>query len=192
MPPGHQVLVINSIVQIVNNEYYWGFPDSRETRDDLEAMICIGDGYIFVLRDPLKAAFFAAYLAHLIEVLQANGVLLVEFHFRMGAHVGKTYSFWDPGREKWNYIGEGINGGQRVLSAIGKDTDDVLFLSAQLRKKLSAQPDPESEILSALGDVHNRGRRVDKHGNPWRVYEVNHTNLMSRYNRYILEIHNPS
>jgi hypothetical protein len=40
---------------------------------------------------------------------------------------------------------------------------------------------------SILGDAHNRGRKADKHGNPWRVYEVNHTNLMAQYNRFILE-----
>lgn len=30
-----------------------------------------------------------------------------------------------------------------------------------------------------LGQLHNRGRWADKHGNLWRVYELNHTdNLM--------------
>jgi hypothetical protein len=186
MPAGHQALVINSIVSIVENTDYWppgGAP--RESNADREAMICIGDGYIFVFRDALKAAFFAAFLAHLIEFLEANGGLPVPFHFRMGAHIGRVYSFWDPGRKDWNYIGDGINGGQRVLSAVGKGTDDVLFVSGQLRKKIMAQERPDG-FPDILGDLHNRGIRLDKHKNPWRVYEVNHTNLMSRYDQDIM------
>jgi hypothetical protein len=64
MPAGHQVLVINSIVRAVDNASYWEPPAAREAKADLEAQICIGDGYIFVLRDPWKAAFFAAYVAN--------------------------------------------------------------------------------------------------------------------------------
>jgi hypothetical protein len=32
---------------------------------------------------------------------------------------------------------------------------------------------------SALSNAQNRGRRHDKQGNPWRVYELNHANLIS-------------
>lgn len=187
MPPGHQAMVINSIVSVVEFPGYWDIPAAHSAMDDLEAMICIGDGYIFVLQDPLRAAFFAAYLAHLLELLVAKSRLPVGFHFRMGAHVGQVFSFWDPGRKAWNYIGEGINGGQRVLSAIGKDTDDALFISAQLRQKIIAQADKPPIFPDILGASHNRGRRSDKHGNHWRVYEVNHTNLMSRYNQALAE-----
>ena len=151
---------------------------------NLRAQICIGDGYIFVLRDPWKAAFFAAYLANLIENLAANDKLPVTFHFRMGAHVGMVYSFYDPGRNDWNFIGDGINGGQRVLGAVGKDTDDVLYISAQLRQAMVKQARPQ-HFPDIVQDAHNRGRKADKHGNPWRVYEINHSSLMSQYNKSI-------
>jgi hypothetical protein len=185
MPAGHQVLVINSIVHAVRTDKYWKMPVARETRSDIRAQMCIGDGYIYVLKDPLKAAFFAAYLANLIEILIANNRLPIDFHFRMGAHVGHVYSFYDPGRKNWNYIGDGINGGNRVLAAVGKDTDDVVFISAQLRKKILAGPRPV-HFPDILGNAPNRGRKADKHGNPWRVYEINHSNLMAQYNSDIL------
>lgn len=57
--------------------------------------MCIGDGYIFVFREAMEATYFAAYLAHLIEVMVANRQLPVNFHFRMGVHVGPVYTFWE-------------------------------------------------------------------------------------------------
>jgi class 3 adenylate cyclase len=173
-----QAMIVNSIVRVVDDDSYWSITNAAYAKKDLEARICIGDGYIFVLRDPVCAVFFAAYLAFRVETLVANGRLPVEFHFRVGAHVGDVYCFWDPGRCDWNYIGDGINGGQRVLAAVGKETDDVVFLSGQVRQRLftSKSNDSIQEMLKAL---HNRGRRADKHGRPWRVYEMNHTDFIS-------------
>jgi hypothetical protein len=178
--PGQQMLIICSIVQVTEDWRYWNFGPALEAFKGLESKICIGDGYIFVLKDPELAAYFAAYLATLIEKLVAEERLPVDFHFRMGVHRGPVFSFWDPGRKGWNYIGEGINGGQRVLSAIGKDTDDVLFISGQMRQALTATGHKLSLSLAILGALHNRGRKADKHGNLWRVYEVNHTGLVGQ------------
>ncbi|HEV3168525.1 MAG TPA: hypothetical protein VGZ22_31250 [Isosphaeraceae bacterium] len=183
--PGYQVLIVNSLVRIVNDPNLWSHIAARESKADLEARIFTGDGCIFAFTDPLKASFFAAYLAYLIEWLIAKKRLPVEFHFRMGVHVGPVFSLWDPGRNGWNYVGAGIIGGQRILSVIGKDQDDVLFMSSEHRQRVTAQ----REIPDYLPDVHglayNRGRRADKHGNYWRVYEVNHTEIMSRYRHLI-------
>jgi class 3 adenylate cyclase len=184
MPPGQQVLVINSIVKMVDDKDLWAAGAPSDARANVLAMMCIGDGYIFVFKDANEAAFFAAYLAHLVEVLLAGGKLPVEFHYRMGAHVGKVFSFYDPGRKDWNYIGDGINGGQRVLGAI-KEADDLLFISSQLRKAItptSGNPGLSEIITNSI----NRGRRPDKHGKMWRVYEINHTNVMSTFNNQII------
>jgi hypothetical protein len=94
-------------------------------------------------------------------------------------HYGPVYSFWDPGRKDWNDIGDGINGGQRVLAAVGKETDDVVFISGEVRQQLTAMDRGDSPYPQILAALHNRGRKADKHGNPWRVYEVNHTGLTS-------------
>jgi class 3 adenylate cyclase len=142
-------------------------------------MLCLGDGYIFVFRSPMHATYFAAHLAALMEMLVARGLIPVEIHFRMGVHVGPVYCFWDPGRNGWNYIGEGINGGQRVFSAIGRETDDILFISSQVRQALLASSEEEPTARLILANAQNKGRRLDKHGNAWRAYEVNHTNLMA-------------
>jgi hypothetical protein len=60
---------------------------------------------------------------------------------------------------------------------VGKDQDDVVFVSGQVYEWLTAedrgQP-PHHQIVKAL---RNRGRKADKHGNLWRVYEVDHTGL---------------
>jgi class 3 adenylate cyclase len=173
---GEQALIINSLGAIVSNSVLWtGAAKAVYTR--FKAMLCIGDGYIFVFDEPVRAVFFASYLAHLIEILIANNELPVEFHFRMGAHVGLVYSFWDRGRDNWNYVGDGINGGNRVLGAIGKDQDDVIFVSSDVRKAIQAAKSDSFDLRLLLACLTNRGRKADKHGNPWRVYEMNHAQL---------------
>jgi class 3 adenylate cyclase len=177
--PGQEALIIHALAGIVGDQRFWTSPFVADAWDAIEAWMCIGDGYIFVLKDAILATCFAAYLAQLIEELVARKLTPVEFHFRMGIHCGPVYCFWDPGREDWNFIGEGINGGQRVLAAIGKETDDVLFVSQQVRHEITAQSDHTARHGSVLACLENRGRRADKHGNLWRVYEVNHTQLTS-------------
>lgn len=195
--PGQQALIINSLAEIVRNFHYWDRTHWSSSWRNLEAMLCIGDGYIFVFASPYDGAIFAARLADTIEVMVAKKRLPVPFHFRMGVHVGAVYCFWDwgrGGRKKdhdgtgrpeqgdWNYIGDGINGGQRVLSVIGKDTDDVVFISGEVREALIAK-DYGGELLKpVLGNLVNRGRRQDKHDRPWRVYEVNHS-IVGRMDR---------
>jgi class 3 adenylate cyclase len=177
LPPGQEVLVINSLVRIVQNSEWWQ-GRARALYKCFEAMLCIGDGFIFAFKPPSVAAtYFAAYLAQLVEVAVAKHLVPVDFHFRMGVHVGEVYSFWDVGRQGWNYIGDGINGGNRVLAAIGKDTDDVLFVSSQVRQAMIGETSKFEFAPTVIAHLHNRGRRADKHGNPWRVYEVSHTAL---------------
>jgi class 3 adenylate cyclase len=141
--------------------------------------MCLGDGYIFVFRNAVEGAYFAAYLAQLIEALAASKRLPVEFHFRMGVHVGDVYTFWDPGRNDWNYIGDGINGGNRVLSAIDKSYDDQVYISGQVRQAIMASSTADDDAARLLTNLHNRGRRKDKHDRPWRVYEIAHTPVCS-------------
>ena len=178
--PGQQVLMATGLARIVRRHDFWkGDPLAELALADLETMLCIGDGYIFVFKDPAHATYFAAHLAALIELLGARTLLPVEIHFRMGVHVGPVYCFWDLDRKDWNYIGEGINGGQRVMSVIGRETDDVMFISFRVRQDLLSSGDDEGAARLILSNLQNRGRRQDKQGNPWRVYEVNHTNLVS-------------
>jgi hypothetical protein len=176
--PGQQSLVINGLLSLIGKKELW--PDFLERlRNDFEAMLCIGDGYIFVFRNAVRGTYFAAWLAHLIELQSANDQLPVEFHFRMGVHAGHVYTFWDPGRRDWNYIGEGINGGQRVLGVIDKKYDDVIYVSDRVRKIIRKSRDADEEGFkdenNVLSHLANRGRQLDKHGNAWRVYELNHT-----------------
>jgi class 3 adenylate cyclase len=172
-PPAHEALIINSLVQIVKNNRLWS-GNATSLPERIVAQMCIGDGYIFVFREAMEATYFAAYLAYLIEVLVANRRLPVSFHFRMGVHIGPVYTFWDPGRKDWNFIGEGINGGNRVLSAIDKSYDDMVYISGEVRQQLMATSSQYAAFRQVLEHLHNRGRRADKHGRPWRVYEVSH------------------
>jgi class 3 adenylate cyclase len=177
--PGQEALIINALAGIVGDQQFWTSPLVADAWNAVEASMCIGDGFIFVLKDPLLATCFGAYLAQLIEELVARKLTPVEFHFRMGIHHGPVYCFWDRGRKDWNYIGDGINGGQRVLAAVGKEADDVLFISDQVRQEITARSDQSGRFGSVLACLQNRGRRADKHGRLWRVYEVNHTQLCS-------------
>jgi hypothetical protein len=171
-----QALVINSLTGLVNTDTLWSevTPSLFHAYQDV---LSIGDGYIFVFTHAATATRFAAHLASLIETQAAAYALPIEFHFRMGAHVGAVYSFWDPGRERWNYVGDGINGGNRVLAAVGKDQDDVVFVSSDIRKAIQSSLTNHPDGHEILASFTNRGRKADKHGRPWRVYEVNHTAL---------------
>jgi hypothetical protein len=93
--PGEEALIINSLVGVVNDPRLWAGIGERVC-GSWEAMLCIGDGYIFVFRNSMGGTYFAAYLAQLLESLVAHKLLPVAFHFRMGVHIGPVYSFWDP------------------------------------------------------------------------------------------------
>jgi class 3 adenylate cyclase len=178
--PGHQALIVNSIQAVVKNNSLWHYGFGRDLGQRIEASLCIGDGYIYVFKESVDGTFFAAYLARLIEELVAAKKLPLAFHFRMGVHLGPVFCFWDQGRNAWNYIGDGINGGNRVLEAIGKQTDDVVFISEIVRRDLMARNNNDHPYPEILRCLHNRGRRADKHGNLRRVYELNHSDLISR------------
>jgi hypothetical protein len=187
-PLKQQVLIINSLVNLTNGSDYWPRATAAfMAREQREASLCIGDGYIFVFRNAPSgayfAAYFAAYLAQLIETLIAKGKLL-EFHFRISVHVGPVFRFWDRWGERaehgrWNYVGRGITEGERVLSAIGTDRDDIVFVSAETRRRIvAALSGPESSQI--LSHLQNRGRQKDKHEQFRRLYEVNHTAWVGR------------
>src|SRR5882672_4631325 len=185
IPAGHQALLISSINKIVREE---DWPIAK-IGTYLEAQLCIGDGYIYVCSDPRLATFFGARLAHLIDRAVAEKQVPVEFHYRMGIHVGEVHTFWDPGRNNWNYIGDGINGATRVLQAIGKDVDDVVFVSGKIREQFLGDPnedpmlhsqDTSENLYTVIRDhLDNKGRRKDKHDEIWRVYQMNHTKIGS-------------
>jgi len=173
-PALRQALVINSIADPV-----------RFTEDDLNLIgavdkLCIGDGYIFVLDNGNDAAWFAAVLAHEVQNRIADKALAVKYHFRMSVHAGPVFSFWDIGKSNWNYVGDAINGGQRVLAAIGKEIDDVIFISEEILQELRASRN-EAFTAMMLRCIENRGRHKDKHGLHWRVHQLNHERLMLEY-----------
>jgi len=180
-PAGQQAVIVNSLARMTRKgSELWTSVRGRSAMDALEAALCLGDGYVFVLGNPTAGLMFAANLAALVEAARAHGKLAVPFHFRASVHADPVYRFWDWGRGAqgdWNYIGTGINGGRRVLDAIGPGQDDVLFLSSAVRDKILAAPNlPDKSLLTQA--LHNRGRRADKHGNMWRVYEANHTAIV--------------
>jgi class 3 adenylate cyclase len=170
MESGMQLLIVRALVKLVEDATPWRDREAG-VRKAIEAKLCIGDGYVYVLPSGVQAAHLAGFLAMLIEqrVVEAK---VPPFHFRMGVHVGDVRCFHDPGRATWNYVGDGINGGNRVLSAIGKDTDDVVYVSAEARRDLLHATGHPAELIMA--NLENKGRRADKHNNLWRVYQLNH------------------
>ncbi|MFO0813567.1 MAG: hypothetical protein U0796_10130 [Gemmatales bacterium] len=179
-PAGTQAVVINSIIRIVQHKSLWIGVNERA---NWESMICIGDGYIFAFKDACDAAFYAAILAYYIEgliALKKSQIIPVEFHFRIGIHTGPVYSFWDIGKNDWNYIGDGINGGQRVLAAAGKEKDDVIYLSDEVRKQIIQNNFHTGHHLKDMRKtLTNRGRHKDKHDRSWRIYEMNHDEMVN-------------
>ncbi len=182
-----QAIVINSLTTLSNDENAWDDNAwdaglEKWAFENIESRLCIGDGYIFVFTRAVKATLFAARLAVKIEQLCAEQEMQPQFHFRIGLHVGPVYHFWDTGRNGWNYVGDGINGGARVLQAIGKDYDDLIFLSDAVRQAIRSEPSQREIGSSVPGMIARnlmramrpRGRHADKHGSRWRVYELTH------------------
>lgn len=167
MGSGVQLLVVLALIRLAKVV-------QTKLACEVEAQLCIGDGYIFVFKNAVAATFFASPLALSIEHAVAEEAV-PDFHFRIGVHAGPVRCFWDPGRNDWNYVGDGINGAQRVLSAIGKETDDVVYVSAQVRQQI-LRSRWSDQVLATLD---NKGRKADKHGNAWRVYQVNHTSFFA-------------
>ena len=163
--PIEQTLIVNSINQLSSKAPRIAMVNVAEAFEDIEARLCIGDGYIYCFTNPMFATFFAGMLASKIEVAVARREVPVEFHFRMGIHTGPVYHFWDPGRRDWNYVGDGINGGSRVLEAIGKGADDLVFMSSAVRGHILASRESEIPYREIRKSLINRGRRDDKHGN---------------------------
>jgi hypothetical protein len=104
-------------------------------------------------------------------------------------NTGPVHRFWDrfgaPGNKsagRWNYVGEGITEGERVLTAIGKDKEDVIFISAKTRTIiLGDYLRDQNSPHNATRWLQNRGRQRDKHGKFRSVYEINHTGWMAEY-----------
>jgi class 3 adenylate cyclase len=189
MKPGIQLTAVTDLLHLTLDETHWRSPmiAAPAALQDVEARLCIGDGYICVLRNATLAAYFAAHLAHLIEAKRApRARTFTHFHYRMGLHIGPVRRLWeithqgDPGR--WNYIGDGINDGQRVLSVINSDKstpdlDDVIYLSEELKVEIQRCQSELGELV--LRNLQERGRPEDKHGLKWRVHQLSHAPLVS-------------
>lgn len=192
-PPGQEALIINTLVRLTSAREFWKDGSAAESLDNMEAQLCIGDGYIYVFPDPQKATLFACWMAELIEQLVArrkqmgSSALPVAFHFRIGIHCGPVYRFADPGRGgEWNYIGDGINGGNRVLSVIEKKYDDIIFISDAVRSEFMASESPAGIYGQVRNCLESRGRQEDKHKKSWRVFLLNHSKLCEQNVRAVL------
>jgi len=177
LAPGKQVLVINDLSSQVLLRAYLDHDIYQGQRDvsGLESQICIGDGYILVYRDAALAAKIACSIAADIDVRRARKWLSVPFHYRMSVHWGPVYSFFDPGRKDWNYVGSGINDGHRVLEAIGSRLDDVVYISESVRDEILRGDTSHAPLSGMHGYMTNEGRSKDKHGIPRRLYRMDHT-----------------
>jgi len=178
--PMQQSMLIRSLLETVESPRFRDeYSRSIAHFDDREDAICIGDGYIYVFKNALSASWFAASLAAVLRTRAARKDLPIEVHFRIGLNHGPVYHFWDPGRGAsggWNYIGDGINGGRRVLEVIDKSVDDVVWLSGSVLDEVMRAPLLKPVDL-ILNNLITKGRREDKHGKPYRVFELPYLHL---------------
>jgi hypothetical protein len=150
-------------------------------RESLETSLCIGDGFIYVLRGEVDAVFFAAFLARRIQekVARRRVTPFPDLHFRCAVDTGPVRRFYDPGRGTANFVGQGINDGSRVLGAIGKERDDIVFVSGRVYEKLMGREQYIDGVQEILVNLVNEGRKPDKHKNLHRVYSLNHLGLLA-------------
>ena len=181
-PMQHQLISIVDLGKVLRSALFAGYqpPAATGPLDSLESSLCIGDGYILVYRSAWEACFRACLLAEVIEQLIAKS-LIIDLHFRIAVHTGDVCRFWDavPGApERWNYVGAGIIDTQRVLDAMGKTQDDVVYISAEARRVAREENERRNTQDPVEQHLINRGRHVDKHGVPHRIYEANHSAWM--------------
>lgn len=159
------------------------YPQGKEGEKPIENTLFTGDGYIFVLYKPNNACVFAALLAHVLELLNSN-VQWGHIHFRLGLDYGKVHFLRDFNKN-WNYVGDAINNATRVLSTIGPDMDDVVYVSHSVYCEVPHEK---------KGCLFPMGRRKDKHASLHRVYHLNYhsfldfettTRLSSNVGRFI-------
>lgn len=177
--PIEQALVITYLSSLIGKESHWLSSGSIafQSFEKRWPPLCIGDGYIICYEHATPAVVFAVSLARKIELAIADFSIPIDFHFRVSIHFGKVLRFWDVGKKGWNFVGSGINGGNRVLSAIGKETDDLIFVSWEVRNALMKERNESSLAQRFIEATQPRGRRSDKHGNMWRVFEINHSQI---------------
>lgn len=178
--PMQQAIIINSLSGVISM-----IENDMGKDSGIEAKLSIGDGYIVVFKEAWKAVEFGVRLAHCVEFLQAGlgfSGLPIDYHYRMSAHTGPVFRFHDVGRNNWNYVGEGINGGQRVLDVMGKEIDDVFYISKETYHAVRHAPNVlggRSIPGAIIANADNRGRKEDKHKRAWRVYQLNHERIVS-------------
>jgi hypothetical protein len=185
-----QLQIIESLIKIFQGSKFQNECRERYERIILpEAQLCIGDGYIFVFKDVLSAVWYAACLAAHVEHASVEKELF-PFFFRGGVHWGQVYSFFDPGRKAQNYIGDGINGATRIYEVIGKEIDNIIFISHETRQQLLEAAHKSTELNDDWNSAEemlqfllNKGRRRDKHKIMWRVYELDHMKAYDEWTR---------
>lgn len=205
--PGNQATVLRSLIHEYKSleEYNSNFPELSTQMKHLDAELCIGDGYIFVFRNCFAGVLFGCTLAELIDVANANCTNEVEYHFRMGIHMGEVLSFYDYGRNGWNFTGNGINVGNRVLATINKKFDDLIHVSDSVRYQIRqiARHQPIQRVLDSMDEgimnsgssgvvptiddpylagllskhMTAMGRHEDKHKIKRRVWRLNYTSF---------------
>ena len=103
----------------------------------------------------------------------SNGKLQ-PFSFRMGIHIGEVFRIWDMPDEKaggrWNYIGDGINGGQRILETT-RCTSDVIHVSEEAQNSLGRERG--ADFFGRISEY------MDKSGRTWRYCNLKHDRLVN-------------
>jgi len=157
-----QCLAVSTLLSWIEEiEHPMGY--EFETEDDLPVndRVPTGDGCALILEDSYEACLFASRLGRVFEDTSRKP-RWGELHYRMGIDYGPLYVVRDA-RQAWNYVGDAINKAHRVLSTIGQDMDDVIYVSDRVYR---ASPIKKPFIPM--------GRRRDKHGEMHRVYHLNH------------------
>lgn len=132
-------------------------------KSTIENYLPTGDGFIMIFPQAVQGCKFAILLAREIDKFNKES-LEKEIHFRVGIDFGFVGYFMDF-RKNWNYVGDAINDASRVLSTIGSDMDDVIYVSYNVYVEL------DERYQKSLIPM---GRRRDKHGKMYRVFHLNH------------------
>lgn len=148
---------------------YQCFARDLARRHQVDKMISIGDGTIFVFEEPAIASMpeFLLELDHELAgyALDWKHDGVPEIDRRVGVHVGNAYCFRDINHE-YNYVGTGINLAQRVSACVPSRTDSALSLRLQSPIYVSAEAKREFEWLVLPPGVGfaDAGEKEAKHG----------------------------
>lgn len=155
-----QLYVLKTFENLVFEKGAWG-----DLNNYIIDILSTGDGF-YILAKKCFIKNIDTYLCGLVKRIDEynrHENPQREINFRCALNIGEVYKWkWKKGD---NYIGQGMNDCQRIISFIPKKLEDVIYFSDSVYKAMLS-PSGSHPRLQRLG------RMYDKHGKPHKIFQL--------------------